>query len=254
MSADGAPLVLAAHGTADPHGQAVIADLADLVRAALPGTEVRLAWVDVIEPTLESVLRPGDVVVPCFLGSGYHVHVDIPAAISSVAGVRATAAFGPAPQVVAAVADRLRQAAADAGAPGVPAAAALTADDPAADDPAADNPGTAIVLGAAGSSDPRSRAETETAARELSTVVGHPVTAGYLSAARPTVAEAVGQRRAEGHPRVWVASYLLAPGFFQQRLHAAGADLVSAPIGAHRRVVDLIVQRYLRIVQRYLAG
>ena len=50
--------------------------------------------------------------------------------------------------------------------------------------------------------------------------------------------------RAAGHRRVFVASYLLAHGLFQQRLHAAGADGVGAPIGDHPGVVELLVRRY----------
>jgi sirohydrochlorin ferrochelatase len=42
---------------------------------------------------------------------------------------------------------------------------------------------------------------------------------------------------------VAIASWLLAPGLFHQRLADMGADLVSEPIGGHPRVVDLIVHR-----------
>jgi sirohydrochlorin ferrochelatase len=41
-----------------------------------------------------------------------------------------------------------------------------------------------------------------------------------------------------------VASWLLAPGLFQRSLAEAGADVVAAPIGAHPRLVDLILRRY----------
>ena len=47
---------------------------------------------------------------------------------------------------------------------------------------------------------------------------------------------------------VAVASYLVAEGFFARTLRAkaqeAGVNAVSAPIGAHPALVDLIVSRY----------
>ena len=45
-------------------------------------------------------------------------------------------------------------------------------------------------------------------------------------------------------PRVAVASYLLAPGFFQRRLESCGADLVSAPLGSDRDLATLIWERH----------
>jgi hypothetical protein len=43
---------------------------------------------------------------------------------------------------------------------------------------------------------------------------------------------------------VAVASYLLAPGHFHSRLGAAGADLVSAPLGADPGVAALVWRRH----------
>ncbi len=42
----------------------------------------------------------------------------------------------------------------------------------------------------------------------------------------------------------FVASYLLAHGLFHERLHAAGADGVTEPLGVDPGVVDLVVNRY----------
>ena len=41
-----------------------------------------------------------------------------------------------------------------------------------------------------------------------------------------------------------VASYLLAPGFFQRRLEASGADVVTGPLAPDPRIVDVVVDRY----------
>jgi sirohydrochlorin ferrochelatase len=43
--------------------------------------------------------------------------------------------------------------------------------------------------------------------------------------------------------RVFIASYLLAPGLFHDRLADCDATEVAAPLGMHPRVVDLVVAR-----------
>lgn len=228
MSESGAPLVAVAHGTRDPDGPRVLDALVTLVRTRLPGVDVRLAYVDVIGPTLPDVLADVDassahddvVIVPMFLASGYHVRVDIPDMVANMSPSAVVApALGPDDAVVAAVADRLREARYRSG--------------------------DAVVLAAAGSSDPAALDEVGLAARSLGDRLGEPVTIGYAATAGPTVHEAVVAARA-GTPtgRVAVASYLLAPGLFQRRLDEAGADVVAGPIGAHPRVVDLVVERY----------
>ncbi|ETB45406.1 hypothetical protein N602_00150, partial [Mycobacterium avium subsp. hominissuis 10-5606] len=50
--------------------------------------------------------------------------------------------------------------------------------------------------------------------------------------------------------RVVVASYLLADGLFQQRLHGCGADLVSAPLSTHPGLARLIANRFRRACRR----
>ncbi|WP_346995792.1 CbiX/SirB N-terminal domain-containing protein, partial [Dietzia sp. SLG310A2-38A2] len=44
------------------------------------------------------------------------------------------------------------------------------------------------------------------------------MSAGFASAATPTVAEAITGFREQGHRRIAVATHLLAPGFFADRL------------------------------------
>ena len=51
------------------------------------------------------------------------------------------------------------------------------------------------------------------------------VSAAFASAAEPSVEEAVADLRAAGAPRVAVATYLLFPGLFADKLAAAGADV-----------------------------
>ncbi|HEY3339371.1 MAG TPA: CbiX/SirB N-terminal domain-containing protein [Propionicimonas sp.] len=216
------PLVLALHGTKSLAGQQVAGDLVRAVATRLPGVEVHLGWADVLTPTLTETLSGiGEaVIVPGFLTAGFHVTSDLPAAIQASGGrARLGGMIGPA--LVAAVAERLL---------------------------AAGDPGDAVVLAAAGSLRPRSVAEVTEAARQLSGLVGRPVMAGFLTAARPSVTDAVAQLRASGHDRISIASYLLAPGVFSERLHSCGADMVSAPIGVHPLVVEAVASAYAAVV------
>lgn len=195
--------------------------IGDALSAASDGVEVRLAWVELVEPDLRTALAavPADrrvVVVPLLLSSGYHDRVDIPAALADArpAAVQA-AVLGPDPLLAAALADRLAEA--------------------------GRRPGDPVVLAAAGSSDPDAVAAVHTQAELLAAVLDAPVTAAFGSAAEPDVRTAVAAARPG---RVALAPYLLAPGFFADRLAEAGADLVAAPLGAHPAVVELARRRF----------
>jgi sirohydrochlorin ferrochelatase len=58
------------------------------------------------------------------------------------------------------------------------------------------------------------------------------------------VPDAVAAARAAGAARVVVAAYLLAPGHFADRLAAAGADAVTAPLLPDDRVASVLLDRY----------
>ncbi|MEV2272199.1 sirohydrochlorin chelatase [Nonomuraea africana] len=74
------------------------------------------------------------------------------------------------------------------------------------------------------------------------------VVPAYASAAGPTPAEAVAALRAAGAPRVAVAPYLLAPGFFADKVRrdalAAGADVVADVLGPSPELVEVVLERY----------
>lgn len=207
MQADRRPLVLAVHGTRSAEGTATSVALARAVAARLD-LDTHLGWVDIHTPTLTDTLKAlGEaVVVPVFLTSGYHVTSDIPAAIAA-AGGRASATGMVGADVLPAVLDRLAQV----------------------------GPFDAVVLAGAGSLRPRALAQVRAVTNTL---------AGFVTAATPTVPEAVAALRAAGHARVAVASYLLAPGRFSAQLALSGADAVSRPIGVHPLLVDVIAERW----------
>ncbi|MGH3511439.1 MAG: sirohydrochlorin chelatase [Pseudonocardiaceae bacterium] len=213
-----ASVVVAAHGTRDPAGVAVAGQLTDALRACLPGgSSVLLAFVDVLGPAVRDVIAgvPGPVtVVPAFLTCGYHVRTDVPREVAATGrrDVTVTAALGPHPLLVGAMADRL-------------CAAGWC-------------PGDAVVLAAAGSSDERAVADVRAAAVQLSGELGCRVRVGFVATGTPSVTALVRGLRAAGAPRVAVASWLLAPGLFHRSLTSAEADVVAAPLGAHPGVID----------------
>ena len=213
--------MVAAHGTRNPSGVSTVSQITDAMRAARPDLEVRLSWVELVEPDLPTALAavPAGrrvVVVPLLLSSGYHDRVDIPAAIRSTRPDAVQAAvLGPDPLLAGALADRLAEA--------------------------GRRPGDTVVLAAAGSSDPVAIAAVHAQAALLAADLGVPVTAAFGSSAQPDVRGAVAAARPG---RVAIAPYLLAPGFFTERLAEAGADVVAAPLGAHPAVVTLALRRY----------
>jgi len=188
-----------------------------------------VAFVQHAEPSLADALDatgPDVVIVPLLLSSGYHLTTDI-AGAATTAGTarirdgiapRVAGPLGPDPLMVTALTGRLAEA-------GVPA-------------------GTPIVLAAAGSSDPRAAAEVRGQADLLADELGVPVVAAFAAAGRPSVAEAVAGLRASAGGAVAVATYLMAPGIFYDRLGDSGADWVTAPLGDHPAVAALVIDRY----------
>jgi sirohydrochlorin ferrochelatase len=222
-------LVVCAHGTRDPLGRATVRAVVDAVAERLTGVEVLEAFVDVHGPDVVDVVgaipvgdRVSGVVVPLLLAAGYHVHVDIADAVASRPDVVATPALGPDDRLVDLLLDRLAAVGAGEGQP--------------------------VVLAPAGSSDPRAQADSAEVAARLATRWGGPVTLGFAAGPEPTVADAVASARASGARRVAVASYLLAPGFFQRRIEESGADVVTGPLAPDERLVDIVVDRYLAAV------
>lgn len=224
-------LVACSHGTDDPYGRAVITHLVGQVRALLPDVEVLETYVDVQYPQVDEVVgsvaagRPV-VIVPLLLSGGFHVTVDIRQAVEarSVTGAPtiASGALGPDPRLATILVDRLDEAGALAG--------------------------DSVVVAAAGSSVAAATVDVDAVAADVAAAWDGPVTVGYCSAAAPRVDVAADLARASlggpDHGRVVLASYLLAPGFFQRRLAGAGAEIVAEPIGAHPLVAQIVVDRY----------
>jgi sirohydrochlorin ferrochelatase len=213
-------LLAVAHGSRNPAAADVVRKLARQIQRLAPVLDVRVAFLGHAEPSLPAELvaaGAGAVIVPLLLSSGYHLSTDITDAAHS-AGARVAAPLGPDQLLLTALTARL----AEARVPG----------------------GTPVVLAAAGSTDPAAMTDVEHQAGLLAAQLEVPVVPGYASAARPTVAEAVTRLRDETGKPVAVASYLLAPGHFQDQLAGTGAKWVTAPLGGHPALAGLVIDRY----------
>jgi sirohydrochlorin ferrochelatase len=254
------PLIAVAHGSADPRAAASTQELMGLVRELAGGSrrsapDIRTAFLGHAPPSVGQVIgalsgapgrsgcapaSPGTVVVlPLLLTAAYHSEVDLPALLAeaSVAwpdlDIRYGDPLGPDPLLLRALDRRM----AEAGAAAWPAAE------------------TSVVLAAAGSARPESNAVIAALARQWQAARGwRAVVPAYAAAAAPSPADAVATLRRAGARRVVVATYLLAPGFFADRIAtsslAAGAVAVSAALGAAPEVAELVLRRYTVLAAR----
>lgn len=177
-----------------------------MVRARRADVDVLVGYLDHGTPLLSDLDSQDAIVVPLLLSSGFHVHSDIPAAARNA---RVAAAVGPDRVIASILVDRLRESGWTESLP--------------------------VVLAATGSADPQSNADVRSAADMLAVELGVPVAAAFVAGGEPPLADV----RA-----VAVASYLLAPGHFAETIAGCGAAVVSAPIGADPRLVDVICARY----------
>jgi sirohydrochlorin ferrochelatase len=220
----GPVLVAVAHGSSHPAAEPAVAALARQVSRLAPVIDVRVAFVQHAKPSLADALAgagPDVVVVPLLLSGGYHLTSDIAGQgnlLTGQAAPRVAGSLGPDPLLTIALISRL----AEAGVPG----------------------GTPVVLAAAGSSDPGAAEQVRDQAKLLAAELGTEVVTAFAAAGQPGVREAVTELRDRTRRPVAVASYLLAPGVFHDRLAASGADWVTAPLGAHPAVAALVIDRY----------
>jgi sirohydrochlorin ferrochelatase len=192
-------------------------------------------------------------VLPLLLTAAYHSKTDIPRVLARADTARLNVTYGaplgPHPLLLRALERRL---------PGT----------------AFENPAqTGVVLAAAGSSDPGANATiADLAAQWQATAGWFAVRPAYASAVSPAAAggqgspaaaggqgstapaQAVTELLRAGARRVVVASYLLAPGLFADRIRdaslAAGAAEVSPALGAVPEVADIVLDRYQEAAMR----
>jgi sirohydrochlorin ferrochelatase len=201
------PLLAVGHGSRVPASAAMLRVLVDNVSALLPGVDVRLGFIELSAPLLTDVLPELDapVVVPLLLSRGTHIARDLPE--------DAAPALGPDAVLTAALLDRVVEA-------GIPAA-------------------TPLVLAATGSATTEGQDDVRTQAAMLAGHWPAGVTAAFVTAARPTVEEAIEQVTAERGTEPAVVSYFLAPGLLPDAARAA-----TRPLGDHPAVAGLVATRY----------
>jgi sirohydrochlorin ferrochelatase len=232
-------LIALAHGSRDPRSAATIKSLVDEVRARRPDLRVEAAFLELSKPGFQTVVdrlvKAGHdeiVVVPLLLTHAYHARVDVPSVIAAATAahpgvqIQATAILGLEPTFLEVLDERLRAALASARAREL----------------------DALVLAAAGSSDPLANQAVARLGRLWGSHHKLPVTAAYASSTPPATGEAVRAFRAEGKRHVAVASLFLAPGFLPDRAAElaleAGAVAVSDPLGAHPNLARTVLARY----------
>ena len=180
-------LVAVAHGSADPRASATIAELAAVARARSPGLDLRTAFLGHAPPSLPQVLGTIEAdrevtVLPLLLTAAYHSKADIPRMLARTPWPRVSygATLGPHPLLLNAMERRLAE------------------EDPGGlKDPAR----TAVVLAAAGSSDPEANATIARMAAQWQARTGwFAVRPAYASAAEPSPAAAVAACCGTGRP------------------------------------------------------
>ena len=242
-------LVAVAHGSADPRAAATITDLMAVAaeRAAARGLslpEVRAAYLGHAAPSLPQVMgaigRARVTVLPLLLTAAYHSKTDIPRVLSRLSGefprlqVSYGATLGPHPLLLSALERRLAEA--DPLGPADPARRAQTG----------------VVLAAAGTTDPEANAAIARLAARWQARAGwfavRPASAAATTSSSPAPAAAVTGLLRAGARRVLVATYLLAPGLFADRIRAsalaAGAAAVSPALGAAPEVAEVLLDRF----------
>jgi sirohydrochlorin ferrochelatase len=243
-------LVAVAHGSRDPRASATVGELMAMVaerarRRGLVAPDLRTAYLGHAPPSLPQVMSTIEAgrrvrVLPLLLTAAYHAKADIPRLLTRVASdfprlqVSYGDTLGPHPRLLRALERRLAEA-----------------------DPDGDRARTGVVLAAAGSSDPEANATIGRLAAQWQARAGWlAVRPAYASAAGPSPAAAVTGLLRAGVPRVVVATYLLAPGLFADRIRtsslAAGATAVSPALGACAEVADVLLDRFAETGSRRL--
>ena len=232
-------LIALAHGSRDPRSAATIKSLVAETRQMRPDLRIEPAFLELARPgfaqVVDRLVKAGFeeiVVVPLLLSNAYHAKVDVPRAIAESTDrhpglrIRMADILGLEPRVLDVLDTRLRDALAQARVREI----------------------DALVLAAAGSSDPLSNQAVSRLARVWGARHRLPVTAAFASSAPPTTGEAVRAFRVGGRRHVAVASMFLAPGFLPDRAaelaREAGAVAVSDPLGCDPELARTILARY----------
>jgi sirohydrochlorin ferrochelatase len=181
------------------------------VSALLPEVDVRLGFIELSAPLLTDVLPELDdpVVVPLLLSRGTHIARDLPE--------DAAPPLGPDPVLTGALLDRIAEAGIASHVP--------------------------LVLAATGSATTEGQDDVRAQAALLADRWPAGVTAAFVTAAPPTVDEAIAAVTDSTGVVPAVVSYFLAPG-----LLPASARAATRPLGDHPAVAELVRTRYRQVL------
>ena len=223
------PVILTAHGSADPRAAAVTHAVAGRIRRLRPELDVHAAFLEQSTPTLRDVLASvcsGAVVAPMLLADAYHARVDLPEVIAA-SGARAVQArvLGEDPALL----HVLRQRLTEAGVSG-------------------HDSDVGVIVVAVGTTDAAANARTACIATALQAGTrwaGAHV--AFATGARPTIADAGLRLRAVGARRLVIAPWFLAHGRITDRVAeyalAQGISMAE-PLGSHNLVAATVLDRY----------
>jgi sirohydrochlorin ferrochelatase len=219
-------VVLAAHGSADPRSAANARAVANQIRYLRPGLAVRVAFCEWNTPRLADVLRPGAVVTPLLLANAYHARIDIPRQLADCGvPVRQADVLGEDGRLVSVLHERLAEL-------GV---SPLDSD-------------LGVVVAAIGSTHAAANARTAAVAQMLKAGTQWAgTTTAFATGSGHSVAQAADKLRRRGARRVVIAPWFLAPGRLTDRVAkstAAQGIPMAAPLGAHRLVVETVLDRF----------
>lgn len=224
-----APLVVAAHGTRDPDGEADAHAFVERLREALPGVEVHVGFIELSNPPLVTAMTAAAshavgqqqqqqqsrsvTVLPLMLARGGHAKDDIPGAMHESAAAHPdlswdyAAVLGPDPALVGALRQRVNAARGE-----VPAEE------------------TSVLLVGRGCSDADANATLATTARLLYETGGYAmVETAYIAVASPDIAAGLTRLRLLGAQHVVAVPYVL----FRGLMRGSVADQGSAWVGEH---------------------
>ncbi|WP_411081222.1 sirohydrochlorin chelatase [Streptomyces sp. cmx-18-6] len=233
-------LLVIAHGSRDPRHAACASALVSRIRSERPGLRVEVGFLDFNTPSVPALLEQlADegvrevVTLPLLLTRAYHATVDIPAILRrapSTLRIHPAEVLGPSPLLVRTLERRLYEAGLSP----------------------ADKGSTGLVLAAAGSTDVAALSAISDVARGLHRAGWGQVTPAFASSGLPRPDEAVRTLRLRGAERVAVAPYVIAPGFFLDRIagYSQAADCLAGPLGAAPEMSRLAVLRYEEAVDR----
>ncbi|ORV17884.1 sirohydrochlorin chelatase [Mycobacterium celatum] len=225
-------LVLTAHGSKDPRSAANARAVASRLVRMRQDLDVRIAFLERNSPNLVDVLASlpdarRAVVSPLLLASAYHARLDIPKQIAEAGayGVRQADVLGEDDRLVSILRWRL----AEVGVSGR-------------------DRGLGVLVVAIGSSDGAVNARTATVAAKFAKGTRWAgATMAFATGPQPSVAEAADRLGRLGARRLVIAPWFLAPGRLLDRVqgYARQAGIaMAAPLGAHRLMVETLLDRY----------